>query len=422
MKNHTFGHPASEYPRALRVTLCLLLFLISFNAFAIERRQAQFKSEPSYLFLPMPVSVPGIGEMLVFTGLAANISGSYLDLAVMKATGDAEGTMLWLSDFHLISETLIIEAYRSVISKFAPINYSERGMDTEKEDYTFLNFNQMDESFGSLKLSLFERRLEFFIEYSTSKATIDKILDNDGNVQTVFDHPSPQSSEKTTLGFLVDYTDDYLDPRKGVRLKVQRSNSPPINGNESNFYVIDKELSLYIPVGDHSVWAFYTLFSDAEVIEAGVTDPDQIASELGLLCSYNACTPNEKNLIERMIVERENGTAMKLGGFDRLRSYPMDRFQGAHTQYFSTEFRFNFANQVTPFDFWIWKDVSTHIQWVFFYDWGTIAETQEDLGNKSADSVGTGIRMIAGSGNVYRADLATGKEGAELTVVFEYPW
>lgn len=33
-----------------------------------------------------------------------------------------------------------------------------------------------------------------------------------------------------------------------------------------------------------------------------------------------------------------------------------------------------------------------------------------------------GIRMIAGSGYVYRAEVATGKEGAELTVVFDYPW
>jgi hypothetical protein len=32
------------------------------------------------------------------------------------------------------------------------------------------------------------------------------------------------------------------------------------------------------------------------------------------------------------------------------------------------------------------------------------------------------IGMIAGSGYVYRADWATGNEGSNLTVVFEYPW
>lgn len=422
MKKNKVRFQNRKNQRVLFVILCFLLFLIPCTAFSIERRQAQFKSDSSYLVLPAPISVPGVGEMIVYTGLAANIADTYLDIAAMKATGDAEGTMLWLSDFHLISETLIFELYHISVSKFAANNYRERGMDNGKDDYTILSFSQQEESFGNVRLSLFERRVELFYEFSKNEVTIDKILDNEGVVQTEFDNPSPQSIETTTTGFLLDYTDDYLDPRKGVRLAVQRSNSPPINGDESDFSVINRKLNIYIPVGDHSVLAFHGLYSNAEVSEAGSIDPDAIVDELGLSCSYDTCSQNEKNLIDRMIVERKNGTAVTLGGMDRLRSYPMDRFQGAHVGYFSTEFRFNFANEVTPFDFWIWKDVSTSIQWVLFYDRGTVAETQQDLWSESADSIGTGIRMIAGSGYVYRADWATGEEGSNLTVVFEYPW
>ena len=39
-----------------------------------------------------------------------------------------------------------------------------------------------------------------------------------------------------------------------------------------------------------------------------------------------------------------------------------------------------------------------------------------------AESIGTGLRKFAGSGYVYRADWATEKEGAEITVVFQFPW
>ncbi len=408
--------------RILLVTLWSLLLLIPFDAFAIERRQAQFKSDSSYLILPLPISVPGIGQMVVFTGLAANIADTNLDLAAMKAVGDAEGYMLWLSDLHLISETLILEYYHSSVSKSAITNHSERGMDTQKDDYTILGINQQEEDFGSIRLSLFDRRFELFTEYVRGSSTINKIMDNEGNVQTEFENPSAQSTEKTTTGILIDYTDDYLDARKGVRLHIQRSHSPRTDDNASDFYIIDKELEIYIPIGDYSVWAFHAMTSDAEVTKTGVTDPDKIADELGLSCNYDVCTQDEKNLIDHKIVERKNGTVEALGGMDRLRSYPENRFQGAHVRYFSTEFRFNFANKVTPFNFWIWKDISTSIQWAFFYDLGTIAESQEDLWKKSAYSVGTGLRMITASGNVYRADWATGKEGSELTVIFEYPW
>ena len=404
------------------VTLCFLLFFISLDSVAFDRRQSQFKSDSSYLILPAPYSAPGVGQGIAFTGMAANIADTYLDLVVMKATGDAEGLLLGIYDFHLISETLILDIDHTSVSKVAFNNYSARGMDTEKDDFTILNFNQQIEKYGKLRLSLFERRVEMSIKYTNTEATINKIFDNEGNLQTEFDNPSPQSMEKTTASFLLDLTDDYLDPRKGVRIEVQKSNSPPTSESESDYYIVDKKLNFYIPFGDRFVWAFHAMTSDAEVTKTGVTGPDNIANELGLSCVYDTCTQNEKNLIERIIVERERGTATTLGGFNLLRSYPLDRFQGAHVGYLSTEFRFNFSDKVTPFDFWIWKDISTSIQWVMFYDLGTVAETQQDLWKDSANSIGTGIRMIAGSGYVYRADWATGKEGSNVTVVFAYPW
>ena len=392
------------------------------NSFAFDRRQEQFRSEPSYLILPSPVRVAGVGEMLVFIGLASNVADTYIDLAAMKVTGDAEGYLAGIYDLHLISETLIFDLDYISIDRVAFNNYRTRGLDSEKDDFTILSLKKQEISYAEITLSLFEKRVELAYRYDKTVTTLDKILDSDENILTEFDNPDAQTVETTSSEILLDFTDDYLDPRKGIRLRAQRSNSPPTDENESDFFVINKEVSIFIPLGDSSTWAFYGLYSNTEVTKTGVTDPDTIAGELGLSCSYDACTDYEKRLIDRKVVEREKGTAITLGGMDRLRSYPLDRFQGAHAGYFSTEFRFNFADEVTPFDFWIWKDVSTSIQWALFYDRGSVAETQEDLWKESADSIGTGLRMIAGSGYVYRADWATGKEGSELTVVFEYPW
>lgn len=402
--------------------LCCILILAAGRLAAFERRQEQFKSNGSYLILPAPYSAPGVGQGIVYTALAANIADTYVDVWAMRATGAAEGYMLGLYDLFPLTDVLYFDFHKIMVSKVAFNNYSARGIETEKDDYTILQYNQMDENFGSVRLTLFERRAEAYMEYMRTEATIKKILDNEGEVQTEFEDPSSQSVEQTKTGFRLDITDDYLDPRMGVRFEMQKIHSPPIDDDESDYYVINRKLSVYIPVLEHSVLAFFGMSSDATVTKVGETDPDIIASDLGLACSYDDCSENEQNLVDRIVVEREKGTATKLGGFDYLRSYPLDRFQGAFVRYYSTELRFNFANEVTPFNFWIWKDISTSIQCVLFYDWGTVAETEEELGEDSADSVGLGLRMVAGSGYVYRADWATGKEGSNVTVVFQYPW
>jgi hypothetical protein len=42
---------------------------------------------------------------------------------------------------------------------------------------------------------------------------------------------------------------------------------------------------------------------------------------------------------------------------------------------------------------------TTSLQCVFFYDRGTVAETQDDLWKESADSKGAGFKRIAGYAN-----------------------
>ena len=124
----------------------------------------------------------------------------------------------------------------------------------------------------------------------------------------------------------------------------------------------------------------------------------------------------------RPILANRNGTSTSLGGDSRLRSYPGGRYQGAHTLYYSAEFRWNLTEETTPFDYFVWKDVRTNMQVAFFYENGTVAETKAELGDIYRSSYGAGFRMMTASGTIIRFDLATGQEGTQPTIFVGYPF
>ena len=186
--------------------------------------------------------------------------------------------------------------------------------------------------------------------------------------------------------------------------------------------VIDSFITAYIPIGSLSTLALHYFQSDAVVDRPGLIDSNQIGLD-NFGCLYaTTCSVEQKNTIDTFVAENRYGTSTSLGGLDRLRSYPLGRFQGAHTIFYAVEFRWNLTEEATPFNYFIWKDVRTGLQVAFFAETGSVADTKEEVGNTFASSYGVGFRLVSGSGNVYRADLATGDEGAEVTVIFTYPW
>ena len=114
---------------------------------------------------------------------------------------------------------------------------------------------------------------------------------------------------------------------------------------------------------------------------------------------------------------------MSLGGSDRLRSFPEGRFQGAHTIYYATEFRWNFSSsEGKKLDLFFIEDLVEELQLAFFFEQGSVSEKKSDLGKTVKYSLGSGFRFLSGSGNVYRADFATGNEGPNFSVIIQYPW
>ncbi len=390
----------------------------------IERRKPQFLTVPSYLVVPLPYSLPGIGEGWFLIGQAGNIAETNVDAWGVLATGDAEGRIFGLEDIHILSETLILELFSQNITKAQVNNYESRGMDSDPDDYTLLELTSVKTQAAQLTLSLFDRRLELFASTSTQYVEIPRIRDKDGNEILEIDYAN--DSESTAFGAQVDYTDDRQDPRKGVRALVQRSHSPNDDPDEAEFFVWNYAVTGYLPFGKLNTLVLHYFQSDAEVTREGNTDPDAIRTELGITCpglgdpGYAECEETVTELVDLFVKMRKNGNSSSLGGENRLRSYPMGRFEGAHTLFYAIEFRWNLTEEATPFNYLFWKDVRTGVQVAFFAETGSVGETRSEVGDTYASTYGVGFRLVSGSGNVYRADFATGDEGFEYTMIFNY--
>ena len=311
------------------------------------------------------------------------------------------------------------------INRAAVNNYSIRGINnTSEDDFTILDSSVADELSVELNLTFYNRRLNFYYSYRDFNYQIDAILDNEGRLITSLGQPYTSSESSDSLRVSIDLTDDYLDPRKGVRFDIGYQDRKAISSNDPDFYTLDYKILGYIPIGKLDTLVLNYFQSNAHVNKQGNTDPNSIRAELDMNCAPTdiQCLTAEQELVDNFINARTNGTSSALGGDLRLRSFPQSRYQGAHTAFVGAEYRWNITQEATPFDYFIWKDVRTGIQLALFAEIGTVSEASSQLWDETRHSIGAGFRLIAASGAVYRADIATGKEGSELIIIFEYPW
>ena len=397
----------------------------SWLSYTPERRKDQFPSSPGYAVFPYPYSLPGIGEGLGLVGGWMNIEESYTDAYGILLGGDVEGVATGVSDIHIIPETLIFDLGYSNISKVQIMSFSGRGMETDKNDFRLLELSDAEFFGGRLTATFLNRRLEFSTAWYKGASQLESIRDKDGNIIVDAEDSSREWREMTILGVRLDLTDDYADPRRGFHINVTRSSSPRRDSGP-DYYVMDYNMSAYIPFGKRSTWAFNFLRSDAVVDRVGETDPIALQDQNGINCSDPTLTPEEQqfcfDVINNAIAHNTYGTATGLGGFSRLRSYPQGRYSGAHTRFYGTEFRWNITDENTPFDIFIMKDIRTSIQVALFYEVGTTADLRGQLGDRWRESYGFGFRMVTASGVVFRGDLAYGQEGFEPQVFIGYPW
>ncbi|MDH4162526.1 MAG: hypothetical protein OEW15_07530 [Nitrospirota bacterium] len=408
----------------------LLIVTVAGNAWCEEtsypeRRKPQFQTDPGYYLFPSPYSIPGIGAGGALIGLANNIAGTHTDAFGFLLGGEVRGLGLGLADVHLVPKTLILDLFNQNFNAITATSFRQRGMETGKHDYSLMELGNFWFVGERLTATFADRRFEIYGGNYNIKSTLDKIRDNNGNVILDIDDPRPWRTKVYALGTRIDLSDDYADPRSGFRLDVSRWWSPPVNHIDADFYNMEYNATAYVPLGRISTWLINYFRSDAHVNRPGSTDRATVAAEQNLNCS-TISDPAERTeceqVIDNIIAANTYGTVSALGGTSRMRSYPNDRFKGAHSVFYATEIRWNLTEEARPFDIFIARDVRTALQIAFFYEMASVADNRDDLREVFRSSYGTGFRMVTASGVVLRFDFATGREGIETSIIFGYPW
>jgi hypothetical protein len=394
------------------------------DAAALERRQDQFPRDSSYLLLPLPYSIPGIGSGLMLTALAGKIGGTDVDLFAIQAFGDAQGTVVGLQNLPIVDRLLYLELQHEGITKAAVQAYDQRGMRTGRRDYRLTEFNEVREDTAKLRLSLWDRRLELTGEVSYFHARIPRVRDADGDIIAELD-PEQTETERTTRGrATLDLTDDRADPRRGVRLETVGRHALRETTADPDLVVVDVSATGYVPVLAASTFVVNAFRSDALVRRTGDLDEERVRRGLGYACGEgdDACLAAERDATTQALTAHRRGGASSLGGRDRLRAYPDGRFFAAKSAAAGAELRWNVHEGVAPFDFFLWRDVAAALQLAAFYEVGSTFERDADFGRDTRASTGVGLRMVSSSGMVYRADYARGDEGGAFVLFFGYPW
>jgi len=421
------GKPGSHIS-LLVIASVLSVTIFASNALAsnmiTDRRKDQFPTGTGRLIAPVPYSMPGIGDGFFLLGHFANLISTTGDLTVIKAFGDVEGYDINVDEVPLYDHHLFLRADVMDLSSIQQNYYDARGMNTDKDAYSLMDISSYKMGSIGLDLTFFERRLTFSVDHSVSNGELSAVRNSDGDIITEFGDPYKFDDKSTKLGILLDLTDDYQDPRSGLRMNISYQNHPAKHDNDPDYYVTEFNVLMYKNLFKTDTLVFNLFQSDAHVTKKGNVNRNDIAAELGFNCAPTdtQCKDTETSVVENFVNERAHGTATALGGWNRLRAYPGERFNGAHTATIGVEYRMNFEHEATPFNYSIWKDTQTGIQVAFFAEVGTVAESMDELWKDTRSVVGSGVRLVTGSGAVYRFDLAVGDEGAQPNLFFYYPW
>jgi hypothetical protein len=373
------------------------------------------------LFLPLPYSLPGLGTGLLLIGNFGNIADTTTDIAAIGAIGDAEFIFTFLDELFIAPELLYLQYLRAHGFKFAFQQYSSRGMNTSKNDFQYGIGNSYDLNAPTLKLTFMDRMLEIGLGINKQSGTFQKFVNPDesdptkqGETVAIFD-PGLEINIANKIEFStrIDFTDDYKDPRRGIRNSLFIDRQTAKTSSEPSFDVVTNDLQIYIPVLEKSTIVFDLQISDAYVTKKGETNLEVLRIKNG----------GNENLTNSELASNTNGTSLSLGGGDRLRSFPEGRFQGAHTIYYAAEFRWNYSSSGgEKLDLFFIQDLVEELQVALFFEQGSVSEAKSELGKTVKTSVGSGFRFLSGSGNLYRADFATGNEGPAFSVIIQYPW
>ena len=202
------------------------------------RRNNQFITDSGYYLIPSPYSIPGLGSGVIVVGASTNINQTHSDIYGFAAAGDIEGFGVFATEIHLIDKLLILDLSLADFDKAVSQVYSQRGMNTSSNDHILAELNHSRFTGARLTYTQFDRRLEFYGLYFNNEARLAAIRDREGNLIQSAINSELNKSNSFTYGLRLDLTDDYIDPRKGIRLETSLWHSPPVTTDNPEFDIV----------------------------------------------------------------------------------------------------------------------------------------------------------------------------------------
>jgi len=393
--------------------------------FGVQRRRDQYGNDFAYVFAPLASTIPGYGTAYGAFSSVANIAGTDTDVVAFYLNGDFNAAGLTVLDLQIVPKRLVFDA--GIFDYELAYNAFDRGIQSDEENYIRPEVKG-NGTVAQLTFSSFERMFDLYGRYSTQSSRVLHIFDSDQNEFSNVD-TNKNTYRVLSLGLNLDLTDDRLDPRRGLRFElVRKSLLNDVDPILSTFSIYDLNLSLFVPMGKSSVWAFNVYHSRAVLKSKGSTDRNELTQRFGLGCSSITdtsaradCDATEGKRIDEILANNTYGSASSLGGTQRLRSFVNGRFHAGNVIFYGTEFRWNLTQEERQVDWFILSGIHTNIQAAFYLEAGSVADKREDLHDKLLYSYGVGMRMVF-SGAIMRLDVGHGSEGLQTQFFLDYPW
>ena len=412
-----------KHPLAISLFIICGLILQSASAAAPDRRRDQFGKEFGYYIYPIGGKIPGLGSAAGFGATVLNMFDSDADFTAFNIDGDFKASGYTLLDMHLVKNTLLLDI-GSYDFTVAPQVFN-RGMDSSLDDY-ILPKAQGAYNLAQLTWTKDERRYEAYYRFLMGESRLLSVHDAQGNAYTTID-TAYHDAKSQSLGFVIDRTDDRLDPRDGNRFEMSVSSPGIDNQYRSAYLSTDINYTHYIPFRKWDTLAFNAFYSRAYITRQATTNYSELQSAIGFSCNtlpaaeQADCYTSEAKYLNDVVAQNTYGNSTALGGTQRLRSFASGRYHAGKTLFFGAEYRMNLTDEYTPFNIYIAKGIRTGMQLAFFYEAGSVADKNEDLFKNIKHTYGMGLRAVL-SGVIIRADYSRGEEGNQFILFINYPW
>ncbi len=407
--------------------LCVLLLQIQISHAIIFDRRDIPDPEFSWFVYPVAGEIPGVQQFFGFGITLSALGNPISDVTYVRLTGESEHIegedfqidLLTALDLPIWYPYLSFSVIYSDVRN-AGFPEPERGIDSDPDESFILLGKRVFLRSGEVSLSFLDDQFEIYYGVVTLSVTPYGLVLPDG---TKVDANRAQLNEKPEgwrYGILLDDTDNRRDPRVGYRIQYEHYKIPQSRAESPSYFQSDYNYTLFVPFAERShVFVLNYFRATSKLDEEGEVDRENFICGPG---AEPGCQEDVDQIFEKQEKESKLPRATSLGGTNRLRGYPANRFFDSFMAFRGIEWRWYAAETNFPYNFLVSKGTYTGFQLALFYEEGTVAPEEDELWDEFKTSSGFGIRFLM-STVVIRVDMGFSQdEGSQRTVFIGYPF